>query len=280
MKAVALMYHDVTSRGGEDLSGFPGGEAARYKLPADVFAEHLRAIRARTLRRPVTAGSPLLAGASAAPSFFLTFDDGGNSAEAIADCLEAFGWPGHFFVTTNYIGRPGFVTRDQIRRLRAGGHIVGSHSCTHPLRMARCSPARLRDEWMRSVGTLSDVLQEQVTVASVPGGDYSAIVADAAQEAGIRVLFTSQPTVQIRRHGDVSLLGRFAVRRSTSSTLVARVAAGAWIPRVKQRLWWDLKIVGKMIAGSSYERIRAKRLGRSAEVRWGDDLAGASEDPS
>jgi peptidoglycan/xylan/chitin deacetylase (PgdA/CDA1 family) len=305
VNAVTLMYHDVIAPGREDGSGFPGGEAARYKITLDVFASHLRAIRARTHRRPVTVDSVSFDGLQTpdlrlkqglpqtshpkrtpqrpspdAPLLLLTFDDGGSSAEAIAECLEVFGWRGHFFVTTNYIDRSGFVTRDVIRRLRKRGHVIGSHSCTHPLRMARCSPPRLREEWTRSAETLADVLGEPTIVASVPGGDYSAIVADAAAGAGIRVLFTSRPSVRVGRRGTLNLLGRFVVRRSTTPDLVAAVAAGGWAPRMKQLVLWDLKAAGKAIASSAYERIRARRLGRSADVKWGDDLVSASEDPS
>jgi peptidoglycan/xylan/chitin deacetylase (PgdA/CDA1 family) len=283
VNAVTLMYHDVIAPGREDGSGFPGGEAARYKITLDVFASHLRAIRARTHRRPVTVDSVSFDGLQTPDLRLkqgLPQTSGGSSAEAIAECLEVFGWRGHFFVTTNYIDRSGFVTRDVIRRLRKRGHVIGSHSCTHPLRMARCSPPRLREEWTRSAETLADVLGERTIVASVPGGDYSAIVADAAAGAGIRVLFTSRPSVRVGRRGTLNLLGRFVVRRSTTPDLVAAVAAGGWAPRMKQLVLWDLKAAGKAIASSAYERIRARRLGRSADVKWGDDLVSASEDPS
>jgi hypothetical protein len=278
VNAVALMYHDVITPGLDDSSGFPGGGPARYKLTLDEFGAHLRAIRGRIRRRPATVDT-LASGDAPGLPVLLTFDDGGASAEAIADCLDMFGWRGHFLVTTGYIDRPGFLSRPQIRALRGRGHVVGSHSCTHPLRMASCSMARLRDEWTRSVATLSDVLGERVSVASVPGGDHSDSVADAAAEAGICVLFTSRPTTSVRRYGNMQVIGRFAVRRSTSPRVAAAVASGALTPRVRQLLWWDVKAIGKAFAGTAYRGLRDRRLGRSAPGQWGDELPSALEDP-
>ena len=277
MNAVALMYHDVAAAGDEDSTGFPGGDAARYKLTPDAFSAHLHAIRDRIHARPTTANC--LAAGAARP-VLITFDDGGASAVGIADCLDAFGWPGHFFVTTAYIDRPGFLTRGDIRALRARGHVVGSHSCTHPLRMAGCSTQRIQDEWSRSVATLADILGERIEMASVPGGDHSPRVADAAAAAGVRVLFTSRPTIAVQVQDDLLVVGRFAIRRSTSPARAAAVAAGASTPRLAQMLLWDLKAIGKTVAGPTYRRLRARRLGASDRVRWGDDLASVSEDPS
>jgi peptidoglycan/xylan/chitin deacetylase (PgdA/CDA1 family) len=280
VNAIALMYHDVTRPGLDDSSGFPGGDAARYKIAPDEFAAHLRAIRGRLGRGPATIDTVAAREAASGLPVLLTFDDGGASAETIADCLDVHGWRGHFLVTTGFIGRPGFLSRGQIRALRARGHVIGSHSCTHPLRMARCSRARLRDEWMRSVATLADVLGEQASVASVPGGDHSALVAETAADAGIRFLFTSRPTTNVRQQGDLQVLGRFAVRRSTSPQQAAAVASGALAPRLRQLLWWDVKAIGRAFAAPAYRRLRERRFGCTGQVRWGDELPLESEDPS
>ena len=150
----------------------------------------------------------------------------------------------------------------------------------HPLRMAGCSSQRMIDEWVRSVAKLEDVLGERIDTASVPGGDHSPRVADAAAAAGIRVLFTSRPTVAVEVRGDLLVVGRYAFDDRRPPARAAAVAAGAWTPRVAQMLSWDLKAIGKALAGPTYRRLRARRLGASDRVRWGDDLASVSEDPS
>jgi peptidoglycan/xylan/chitin deacetylase (PgdA/CDA1 family) len=263
------MYHDVTPSGREHSSGFPGGDAARYKLSTSTFCDHLRAVRARVRATPITVYA-LAAAIGPALPVLLTFDDGGAGAEAAADCLDLFGWRGHFFVTTDYIGRRGFLTAAQMRDLRGRGHVIGSHSCSHPLRMSRCPIDRLRAEWERSLATIADILGERVDTASVPGGDYSRVVGASASAAGVRYLFTSRPAVAVRRRFGTLVLGRYTVRRTTSAGSVAAVAAGRRLPRVRQMVMWDLRRVAKATAGRGYLRVRRHWLGGSPDMRWGD----------
>src|SRR5271166_5919496 len=118
---VALMYHDVVNEGHEDASGFLGPGALRYKITPDCFQEHLAAIAQSVSSTPGLA--PDLTDADA---WLMTFDDGGATAfRPIADLLEERGWRGHFFITTDRIGTPGFVTAWQIQELRKRGHQIG-----------------------------------------------------------------------------------------------------------------------------------------------------------
>jgi peptidoglycan/xylan/chitin deacetylase (PgdA/CDA1 family) len=275
VKAIALMYHDVTPAGREDTSGFPGGDAARYKLTLAQFDDHLEAIRLNAGRRVDVIGH-LDAGLGTAP-LLLTFDDGGASAAAIADRLERAGWRGHFFVTAGYVDQPGFLAARELRDLRRRGHVVGSHSYSHPLRMARLPIGRLRDEWRRSIAVLADALGEPIDTASVPGGHNSRAVAREAADAGIRFLFTSAPVVHVRRIGDMAVIGRYVVQRSTPAAVVAAVAAGSPAPRFRQLALWEMKKVAKTIGGATYLAARDRLLGRSPKVTWGDDLPRVSK---
>jgi peptidoglycan/xylan/chitin deacetylase (PgdA/CDA1 family) len=261
--ATALMYHDVTSGGREDTSGFPGGDAARYKLTPRQFEHHLDAIGRRV------------------PSPVLTFDDGGISAsDWIAGALEQRGWRGHFFVTTRYMNRPGFLDRAHLRDLHARGHAIGSHSHSHPLRMANCSEARLREEWKRSTLHLADVVGEPILTASVPGGHYSTKVAATAAEAGIRLMYTSQPTVRVKKLADMRILGRYAIEASTSAAMAAGLAAGDYVPRARWSAHWMAKQACKQAGGALYLRLRARLLHASPDMRWGDSLPDGSDDPT
>jgi peptidoglycan/xylan/chitin deacetylase (PgdA/CDA1 family) len=289
VKVVALMYHDVVPAGHEESSGFAGADAARYKLTPEQFDAHLHAIRARAAHAPGTsvvlatssfqlAGGFGRAGSGAdvrtAPvntPLMLTFDDGGRSASRIADALERRGWRGHFFVTSSRIDGPGFLQRGTIRDLRRRGHVIGSHSHTHPLRISYCTEARLRDEWHRSIATLSDLLGEGVTCASVPGGYHSDLVARTASAAGTRILFTSQPTSRAHRVGDMWVIGRYVLSRSTSAAAAAAIAAGDLTPRLWQAVVWNVKGACKRLGGARYLWIRERILGRSSHPQWGDD---------
>ena len=256
MRALSLLYHDVVADG--ETSGFPGRAAASYKLERREFERHLAAVSAAAARRAtvrdLTGGN---AAAAATTPVLLTFDDGGASAyPCVADLLERAGWRGHFLITTDYLGKPGFVTAGQVRELAGRGHVIGSHSCSHLTQMSARPAAQLIDEWQRSTGVLADALGQPVDVASVPFGAFSTRVAVAAAAAGITALFTSEPTAECRRVDGCLVLGRYTVRQHTPAAAAAALAAGALSVRLRQLWLWNLKKVAKAALGDAYHAAR------------------------
>jgi peptidoglycan/xylan/chitin deacetylase (PgdA/CDA1 family) len=251
------MYHDIV---GDlpDASGFPGPAAASYKLPVERFDEHLRALAAT--RRPHAQSAMRLAHQAANElPFLLTFDDGGRSAYThAAERLERYGWRGHFFVTTDHIGKPAFLSCDEIKDLARRGHLIGSHSTSHPTRMSSCSREELLREWRESTIALAQLIGGPVRVASVPGGYFSRLVAETAAEAGIQALFTSEPTTRVRAIDGCSVIGRFTMHRATSPATAAALVNGRLAPRVRQAMLWNAKKAGKAVGGRLYLALRAR----------------------
>jgi len=259
MRAISLLLHDVYVSH-PDESGFTSDAANRYKLTLTDFDAQLAGVRG------VRSDSPLPAGAIASREddvaqtsvvpFLITVDDGGVSYDTwIAERLERRGWRGHCFVSTDCIGRRGFLTRDQIRELAQRGHVIGSHSASHPSRFNALPFDRMVEEWSRSRAILEDILGRPVDSASVPGGYFSAVVARAAREAGIRVLFTSEPVTHVDTSGDMLIVGRFTIRRGDPHDRAQRlVSASAW---ARSRAWasWNAKGLVKPLLGPSYIRI-------------------------
>jgi peptidoglycan/xylan/chitin deacetylase (PgdA/CDA1 family) len=253
MRAVTFMYHDIVATDDEvRCSGFAGAAADTYKLAAQVFEEHLTAIAAAAPAAPGVVTAP-----AAAPATYITFDDGGRGAyRHAAPALERHGWRGHFFVATDFINQPEFLSEAQILELHRRGHVIGSHSASHPLRMAKCSRAQLRTEWTRSVERLSGIIGGAVTVASVPGGMYSIAVAEEAQAAGIRYLFNSEPVTSVQKRGDCSVLGRYTVKSTTTPGYISRLARADLVPQMRELAAWNLKKVAKSVGGDLYWRYR------------------------
>jgi peptidoglycan/xylan/chitin deacetylase (PgdA/CDA1 family) len=253
------MYHDVVEAGSKLSSGFPGACAARYKLTPSLFQTHLNAL-AEAMPDPPGTANELLKDPGQA-NILLTFDDGGRSAAGeIADLLDQRGWRGHFLVPTDFIGTPGFVSAGQIRSLHRRGHLIGSHSCSHPERMARCSWEDLVSEWSRSCAILSDILGEPVTVASVPGGCYSRQVAEAATQAGICILFTSEPTTRLQRVNRCLVVGRYTIYAGTTGASAASLISRWPWWRLRQTLTWNLKKAAKAVGGQGYLAVRQHLL--------------------
>lgn len=256
MKIASLLYHDVVPPGAWASSGFAGGDADIYKLAIDQFEQHLEAIGRKT-RGAAIPVFHALEGRAGKQDFLLTFDDGGSSALEYADpVLRERSWLGHFFITTDYIGKPGFLSRAGIQELFRRGHVIGSHSCSHPRVISQCSCKELQREWGESVAVLSDILGSAVTTASIPGGFYSKRVEEAAAAAGIRVLFTSEPTNRVEPQSSCTLVGRYSIQQGTAAAQAAALAANDFRTVATQRAFWNVKKVLKAVGGQYWHKAR------------------------
>ncbi len=262
MKALAVMYHDVFDERGPDVTGMTGPAAARYKLDRAAFMTHVHALAAaRTRLNDITR---LCEHAAPDPPVVLTFDDGGVSAHTlIADMLEEAGWRGHFLVTAGWVGRPTFLCPTQIQDLRRRGHVIGSHSYSHPTRMSSCTPDAVRREWTDSVRLLSDILGEPVRVASLPGGYYARHVAEPLAELGVTSFFTSEPTIRCWDVCGCRVMGRFTVWRHTPVAMIEGLAAGRLAPRLSQAAMWNTRKVAKTLGGQTYIALQRRIFGES-----------------
>jgi hypothetical protein len=237
---VYLLFHDIYVNDPRE-SGFNSPAADRYKLSAARFDREL---------------ADLAAVHAHALPYRLTFDDGGESFYTIvADRLEAIGRRAYCFISTNYIDAPGFLTREQIRELHVRGHIIGSHTASHPAFMHTCMPAAIADEWRGSIATLEDIVGTSVTVASVPGGCYSKTVAEAADAAGVTTLFTSEPIRSASVVGACRIEGRFTIRQHSAPGICARLVTSA--PWARWGMWaqWNAKAAIKPLLGPFYLRV-------------------------
>ena len=277
MKIVSLLFHDVYASDPSE-SGFRSDAADRYKLSIPAFEAQVDGLSDSGVDAPVltnallasTCGEPRIPHPESRIAALITFDDGGESYyTAAADRLEALGWRGHCFVTTDYIGQRGFLTAEQIRELDARGHVIGSHSATHPARFSALSPAEMRREWSHSRVLLEDLLGRAVTVGSVPGGYFSPTVASAAAAAGLRVLFTSEPTTRVSSHEDCTLIGRFTIRRGHAPDMAQRFVLPAPWARCSAWAGWNAKAIVKPLLGPSYSRIADRLLATKASTNHG-----------
>jgi len=239
MRAVSLLFHDVYATDPRE-SGFASDAADRYKLSvADMDAQLSGLASVRGDQHP----------------FLITVDDGGVSYYTVlADRFEAMGRRGHCFISTDAIGFHGFLDAGQIRELDARGHVIGSHTASHPSRFSACSMDRMRQEWTESRRVLEDLLGHEVTVASVPGGSYSKAVAHTALDAGLRTLFTSEPITAIHDEQGCSVLGRFTIRRGDAPDTARRLVLPARSARWGAWVRWNAKGLAKPVLGSAYVR--------------------------
>jgi peptidoglycan/xylan/chitin deacetylase (PgdA/CDA1 family) len=269
MRAISLLFHDVfIDDPGE--SGFVSAAANRYKLTVADFDAQIDGVAAARTEPPILASAfehrlpTRLNGVSyddrnvvaGITPFAITVDDGGESYyTTVAERLERRGWRGHCLVTTDFIGGRGFLSRTQIRALAERGHVIGSHSASHPARFNTLPFHRIATEWARSRAALEDIIGQRVDVASVPGGSYSPVVARAACEAGIRVVFTSEPITRVAASSGCVLVGRFTIRRGDANDLARRLVSASSGARARAWTSWNAKGLVRPLLGPSYASI-------------------------
>jgi len=252
---LALMYHDVVA-GDPESSGFQGAGPNHYKVPAPLFEKHLDTIEACGLA-PTLVGEP-----SGDVRLLLTFDDGGLSAASeTAPLLERRGWRGHFFITTERIGTPGFLDSSQLEALHQAGHVVASHAHTHrPL--TGLTDEDICREWEESKGVLEALLGASVTVASVPTGRYSSRVGRLAAESGYEHLFTCEPWLEPRRVGSALVYGRYPVYSGTSTRRLSALCSLSRPTLVWMGGGWYARKAAKSVLGPLYDPLRRRVLAR------------------
>lgn len=244
LEVATLNYHDI----GWD-SGFQRSGALPYKHSMPAFTGHLDAI-ASSGRMPRLVSE--IDFERVGRYLMITFDDGGSSALDVIEQLNRRGWKAHFFIITSRIGTSRFLDAAAIRQIRTCGHLIGSHSHTHPDIFRAQKVNAMMEEWFTSCNRLSDLLGEKCDVASVPGGDISAEVLQSADAGGIRYLFTSEPWLKPRKIGNCWILGRVCPRAGTPAEQIRRLAQfQGWREELLLR---RTKVFAKAALGPLYRR--------------------------
>ncbi|WP_051423249.1 polysaccharide deacetylase family protein [Arthrobacter sp. MA-N2] len=92
----------------------------------------MAALGALLLTAGAFVGAVVPAHAAARTVVSLTFDDGNDNQLAAEQVLKAHGLKGTFFITTSWIGGPGYLTQTDLHNIAADGNEIGGHTVTHP----------------------------------------------------------------------------------------------------------------------------------------------------
>ena len=262
MKITSLLYHDVIENGNFRESGFNGSGPDSYKLDLPDFKSHLEVSAPKLSGQAARFNEFVKAGRVDAEVLrLITFDDGGVSfLTRIAPLLENYQATGLFFIATGFLDTDGFLTKAQVKELHNRGHIIGSHSHSHPKIISNLSYKELLTEWKTSKDMLGDIVGEEILTASVPGGFYSGQVAQSAEEAGFKVLFTSEPTNKVEMVGRCYVAGRYSIKQNDPPSKAAKIVNHDLFFFAKEFLYWNLKKLLKNSLGNNYLKLREKLL--------------------
>lgn len=251
MKTIALMYHDVYQETPLE-SGLQNAGSQKYKIRLCDFEKQVKAVvdHCRTKEIPLS-------------RVLFTFDDGGSSfSKFIAPILDANGLKGYFFVSTHYLDTDGFMTRDEVAALHHKGHVIGTHSHTHPANLSKCNEKTIEQEWEKSVTCLQEIIQDPVVYASLPGGYISEPIIKQLSSCGIHKVFTSIPTTRQEAIAGMTFIGRYPVTCSMNERHVINIFLKHSYVRYLKSIKWYILTVVKSLLGDSYLRIRSEILSK------------------
>ena len=168
-----LTYHAV-----EMTSRRPGvfhPEQRVYLIRPDFFEAQLRylalhpfrSLHVQDLVSIAESRSPL-----PACSVCTTFDDGYSSDYwVVFPLFRKYHLTATFFVVTDHVGKPGYVTWVQLTEMAFHGMSIQSHSHTHPF-LSQCTLSEVKQELVRSKLMIKDHLGSSVSAFAAPRGDW------------------------------------------------------------------------------------------------------------
>lgn len=182
----------------------------------------------------------------------LSVDDGGKSNIWIAELLSKSNIKGVFFIPTKYIGDHDFLSKSEIKLISDLGHIIGSHSHSHPNPFFRLSKETISEEINISTSILEDIIQKRVNKFSVPGGEVNnnCLHHICNSHENIDELYTSLPHKgEYKRIGGTRVIGRLCIENGMSSNNFLSFANGkGWLrnklyyqtSRLKREFFYNL----------------------------------------
>ncbi len=114
----------------------------------------------------------------------LTFDDGYTDAYTDAlPVLKRYGLLATFYIVTNFVGQPGYMTWEQVAALRDSGMEIGAHTVSHPdLTLVDWETAGF--EIAQSKAELDHHLSINVTSFCYPTGLYNGGIEEQVRASG------------------------------------------------------------------------------------------------
>ena len=139
-----------------------------------------------------------------------TFDDGQDGSLLAAKLLSQHQIRGIFFIISNKIGSNGYLSEDDIKNIHQMGHVIGSHSHTHPM-FNKLSDDEVIFQLKKSKDILENITLHKVTNFAFPSGRRKKHHIIIAKELGYQKVFNSFERFATEGLAEVP---RFHVRQS------------------------------------------------------------------
>ena len=116
------------------------------------------------------------------PGVMMTFDDGLEGNYLFGRyIMNKHRMTGYYLVSSDLIGKEGYMSEEQIRTLLAEGHVIGCHTSTHHRMNKNDSIATLRHEIIDSKRKLEEICAREIEIFCWCGGEENTYTVEAAR---------------------------------------------------------------------------------------------------
>lgn len=267
-KIAVLMYHSIISS--NDHPGLFSTEDPIYTIRAEMFEKQMKYLHEHNfpvftlndiykLNKPGKLTQPNKPNQPNNPiTVVITFDDGHitNYTKAFP-ILKNYGFKAHFFITTGWIGKPNYMSTEQIKELADYRMIIGSHGITHRF-LSNLSEKEIIWELKESKEILEKITGEEIKSLALPGGRFNNKILKLAKEIGYKAVFTSNLEFNLI-NSNIFNLKRIAIKQNTPFEQFKDIINGKISKKyiIKSHLFNASK---KLLGNNSYKRIRERIL--------------------
>lgn len=227
MKSINLMFHDVKTK------------PSRWNTTPERFVEIMELIASHPNKDKVV----------------ITVDDAGKgNHQFMLPVFKNLGLKVYIFVPTCFISKGSdkstYMSASQIKEFADEGHIVGSHSHTHPKNISLLSMNEIANEWKQSKEILENITDKEVVSGSIPGGFYSYSQLNIMKDLGYKEIFNSIPTFKEKNLGNVKIAGRFSIENHTTNDDLEKI--------LKMSPWYQQKLQIRQKLSQTYHTLKHK----------------------
>jgi peptidoglycan/xylan/chitin deacetylase (PgdA/CDA1 family) len=188
-KIPILMYHEIYRP--EERDRLRGLTNPAYNTELKVFRNQISWLQSNNIKTLTIDEFSLHKSKTKDKSICLTFDDGwlGNYLY-VYPILREYGFNGTFFVATELISKPFYMTWDHLKEMAVNGMSIQSHTVNHrPL--GRMEEKKIIFELQESKKAIEEKLGTGVNHLSLPHGSKNGIIWPLAKEVGYKSICTS-----------------------------------------------------------------------------------------
>lgn len=225
-----------------------GSEPAFYAISPAQLERQLEILRAKGFNflRLEEAGN-----ATHERKCVLTFDDAtSDHFETVLPILEQHHCRASFFVPTAKLNKPGYLTDEQVRKIAAAGHEIGSHNHEHQ-RMDKLSEDEARRQISLSLEILAGIIGKKPVSFVPPGGFSNERIQKVARELGVKALRTMRWGYNQKM--DLMALETVPINRYTDEKKFPKLLE----PHGAPVLYAGKEMLKRLIPLRNYERLRS-----------------------